>query len=70
MTVQDGKFEKPQLKKTVKKTADTPKKATSSDKENVDGVNNLLTLFCRDVVFHLLNFITLSNHTNVMSFQM
>lgn len=40
LTVQAGKFEKPQLKKTVKKTVEKSKKASMSEnKENEDGVN-------------------------------
>lgn len=39
--MQGGKFEKPQLKKIVKKTTDKPKNATTGAKENEDGVNTV-----------------------------
>lgn len=42
MTVQDGKFEKPQLKKTAKKTSDTVTKAEIKTKEIKDGVITII----------------------------
>ncbi|CAF4902481.1 unnamed protein product [Pieris macdunnoughi] len=37
LTIQGGKFQVPQLKKTTKKTQDKPKNATATDNENADG---------------------------------
>lgn len=52
MTVQDGKFEKPQLKKTTKKTTDTDTKAEIKTKDTRDGVIIIIFEICRLVLLH------------------
>lgn len=55
LKVQGGKFEKPQLTKTVKKTTEPPKKAGVEGKYIKDGVNTVskYEMTLRDVLFYL-----------------